>query len=279
MNHDEIKDSISAYCLGALDETEQSSIEEHLKQGCSECEALLGEMQEVVNGLAFAAPAQKPSALVKEKILAAIEPQKTPAAAPLTQLKEKVEDATVELLQRARERWMRVSWGLSLAIAVILVLLGLYSQNLKTEITFLEKRLEVSDQVVSQLRIELARQERILKVVQAPEVRIVDLQGQKSAPDATGRVLWDPSQKQAVFSALNLPAAPSDKDYQLWMLRGTQPVDAGIFSLDAEGNAIFTIETIADSINLTAFAVTLEPKGGVPQPTGDFYLVGAVIRG
>ncbi len=279
MNHDEIKDSISAYCLGALDETEQSSIEEHLKQGCSECEALLGEMQEVVNGLAFAAPAQKPSALVKEKILAAIEPQKMPAAAPLTQLKEKVEDATVELLQRARERWMRVSWGLSLAIAVILVLLGLYSQNLKTEITFLEKRLEVSDQVVSQLRIELARQERILKVVQAPEVRIVDLQGQKASPDAIGRVLWDPSQKQAVFSALNLPAAPSDKDYQLWMLRGTQAVDAGIFSLDAEGNTIFTIETIADSINLTAFAVTLEPKGGVPQPTGDMYLVGAVIRG
>ena len=58
-----------------------------------------------------------------------------------------------------------------------------------------------------------------------------------------------------------------------------QAVDAGIFSLDAEGNAIFTIETIADSINLTAFAVTLEAKGGVPQPKGDFYLVGAVVRG
>ncbi len=279
MNHDEIKDSISAYCLGALDETEQSSIAEHLKQGCSECEALLGEMLEVVNELSFAVPEQKPSPLVKEKILAAIEPQKTPAAAPLTQLKEKVEDATVELLQRARERWMRVSWGLSLAIAVILVLLGLYSQNLKNEITFLEKRLEVSDQVVSQLRTVLTRQERILKVVQSPEVRIVDLQGQKFSPDAIGRVLWDPSQKQAVFLALNLPAAPSDKDYQLWMLRGTQAVDAGIFSLDAEGNAIFTIETIADSINLTGFAVTLEPKGGLPQPKGDFYLVGAVVRG
>lgn len=279
MNHDEIKDSISAYCLGALDETEQSSVEEHLKQGCSECEALLREMHEVVNGLAFAAPAQKPSALVKEQILAAIEPQQAPAASPLTQLKEKVEDSTVELLQRGRERWMRVSWGLSLAIAVIVVLVGLYSQYVKTEITFLEKRLEVSDQVVSQLRTELSKQERILKVIQSPEVRIVDLQGQKASPDAIGRVLWDPSQKLAVISALNLPPTPSDKDYQLWMLRGTQPVDAGIFSLDEEGKAIFTIETIADSINLTAFAVTLEPKGGVPQPTGDFYLVGAVIRG
>ena len=279
MNHDEIKDSISAYCLGALDETEQIFIEEHLKQGCSECEALVGEMHEVVNGLAFAAPAQKPSALVKEKILAAIEPQKASAAAPLTQLKEKVEDSTVELLQRARERWMRVSWGLSLAIAVILVLVGLYSQNLKTKITFLEKRLEVSDEVVSQLRTELTKQERILRVIQSPEVRIVDLQGQKASPEAIGRVLWDPRQKQAVFSALNLPAAPSDKDYQLWMLRGTQAVDAGIFSVDDEGKAIITIETIADGINLTGFAVTLEPKGGLPQPTGDFYLVGAVIRG
>jgi len=279
MNHDEIKDSISAYCLGALDETEQIFIEEHLKQGCSECEALVGEMQEVVSGLAFAAPAQKPSALVKEKILAAIEPQKAPAAAPLTQLKEKVEDSTVELLQRARERWMRVSWGLSLAITVILVLVGLYSQNLKTKITFLEKRLEVSDEVVSQLRTELTKQERILRVIQSSEVRIVDLQGQKASPEAIGRVLWDPNQKLAVFSALNLPAAPSDKDYQLWMLRGTQAVDAGIFSVDDEGKAIITIETIADGINLTGFAVTLEPKGGLPQPTGDFYLVGAVIRG
>ena len=215
MNHDEIKDSISAYCLGALDETGQSSVEEHLKQGCSECEALLREMHEVVNGLAFAAPAQKPSALVKEQILAAIEPQQAPAALPLTQLKEKVEDSTVELLQRGRERWMRVSWGLSLAIAVIVVLVGLYSQYVKTEITFLEKRLEVSDQVVSQLRAELSKQERILKVIQSPEVRIVDLRGQKASQDAIGRVLWEPSQKLAVISALNLHPTPSDKAYQL----------------------------------------------------------------
>ena len=279
MNHDEIKASISAYCLGALDASEQSSIEVHLKQGCAECEALLGEMQEVVRGLAFAAPARKPSALLKEKILAAIEPLEAPAAASLTQFKENVEDSAVELLPRARERWMRVTWGLSLAIALILVLLGLYGQNLKTQITFLEKRLEVSDEVVSQLRTELTKHERILKVIQAPEVRIVDLQEQPASPGAIGRVLWDPSQKQAVFSALNLPPVPSDKDYQLWMLRGTQAVDAGIFSLDAEGKAIFTIETISDTINLTGFAVTLEPKGGMPGPTGDFYLVGAVIRG
>ncbi len=278
MNHDEIKDAISAYCLGALDEAETTIVEEHLKTGCSECDALFGEMQGVVGELAFAAPAQKPSPLVKEKILAAIEPE-TQARPSIAEVKEKVEDSAVELMKRARQRWMRISWGLAFATAAILFALGLYSQHLENKIANLEKRLEVSDRVVSQLRTELTEQERILKVVQSPEVRIVDLQGQEFSPNAIGRVLWDPGSKQAVIAALNLPSAPSDKDYQLWMLRGTQAVDAGIFSLDAEGNTIFTIDTISDSINLTAFAVTLEPKGGVPQPTGDMYLVGAVVRG
>ncbi|MCH8127687.1 anti-sigma factor [candidate division KSB1 bacterium] len=81
---------------------------------------------------------------------------------------------------------------------------------------------------------------------------------------------------QAVFYGFNLAAIPSDKDYQLWMLKGNQPISAGVFTPDADGNAISEFTTIPDDENISAFAVTLEPKGGVSQPTGEMYLIGAL---
>ncbi|MFQ5674929.1 MAG: anti-sigma factor, partial [bacterium] len=154
------------------------------------------------------------------------------------------------------------------------------SQNLRNKISVLERQLQLSEKVVSELRIELSRQERILNVMQSDEIRIVELKGQSTSPQASGKVYWSPDQHRAVFLAFNLPLPPLDKEYQLWMIRsGTQPVDAGIFSLTAQGSAVSVIDTIEDSLNLTAFAVTLEPQGGVPQPTGDMYLLGTVPSG
>ena len=73
-----------------------------------------------------------------------------------------------------------------------------------------------------------------------------------------------------------LPTLPSDKDYQLWLIKNNTPVNAGIFSVSSQDDKFFKIEQMADisEQSANAFAVTMEPKGGMPQPTGDMYLMG-----
>jgi anti-sigma-K factor RskA len=110
----------------------------------------------------------------------------------------------------------------------------------------------------------------------APDMNRVDLAGQPVAPGATGRAFWSRS-RGVVFAATQLPALPAGKTYQLWFVpANAAPVSAGLITPDPTGSATVhfaTPPTTPDRI--AALAVTLEPAGGMPAPTGEKYLVGA----
>ena len=103
----------------------------------------------------------------------------------------------------------------------------------------------------------------------------VELAGQPVAPRAFARAFWSRS-RGLVFTASNLPPLASGRTYQLWIVNGQTPVGAGLLKPDADGivHAVFT--TPSDLAKAVAIAVTIEPDGGVPAPTGDKYLVGLV---
>ena len=71
-----------------------------------------------------------------------------------------------------------------------------------------------------------------------------------------------------------LPKLPADKDYELWFFNGQKPVRAGILSQDPDEPT--RIEVPPDLPQITATAVTIEPKGGVAQPTGPVVMKGAL---
>jgi len=52
------------------------------------------------------------------------------------------------------------------------------------------------------------------------------------------------------------------------------PISAGLLKPDASGGVNVVFATPADIPTPVAMAVTIEPDGGVPAPTGDKYLVG-----
>ena len=108
----------------------------------------------------------------------------------------------------------------------------------------------------------------------APDLARIDLAGQPAAPQASARAFWSRS-RGLVFTASNLPAPPAGRTYQLWILTAQPaPVSAGLLKPDANGRVNAVFETPADLPKPTAMAVTIEPDGGVPAPTGDKYLVG-----
>ena len=109
---------------------------------------------------------------------------------------------------------------------------------------------------------------------------LVSMSGLDVNPSGYGKILWDPVRKIAVLH-VSLPPEAADKDYQLWVIRDKKPVDAGVFQVRYSGQdgALYKIDHLVetDKNHINAFAVTLEPKGGVPQPTGKMYLLGSTL--
>ena len=89
------------------------------------------------------------------------------------------------------------------------------------------------------------------------------------SPKAVAVSLWDNQQQRGVFVVQNLKPLPADEDYQLWVMdpKYPTPVSAGVFQVDAQGNmrVQFKADKLIESAN--KFAVTEEPKGGLPTPT------------
>ena len=113
-----------------------------------------------------------------------------------------------------------------------------------------------------------------LSIVAAPDVRRIDLAGQRPAPAAAARAFWSPS-RGVVLVAANLPALPPGRTYQLWFVTADAKVNVGLLKPDPTGRVDAIVTNAANLPTPAAVAVTQEPDGGVPQPTGDMYLVGS----
>ena len=130
---------------------------------------------------------------------------------------------------------------------------------------------------IAQLEVQLVEQQNQIAIVTSPSVRVVDLAGQGTNVQARGRIFWNQEQKRWFFNVRGLPAAPSDKSYQLWFVpKSGNPVSAQVFNTDSNGSAQIEVP-VPDQVNdLKAAAVTTEPFGGRPQPSGPFALLGAM---
>lgn len=254
-NHERYDELISIYSLGALDENELREIEEHLKGGCGVCEEMLKENEKVLSLIPHSIPSAAPFPRVKEKLFKKIRATK--------QIEEKTFAPT--FWERLQPLWLRLGGAVALALLIIL-----FAFNLS-----LRDRLKEQEIVISSLKEQVTRQNEIMEFLQNPNVVTINLTGLKPGSRASGRVLWDRKNNNALFYGLNLPPIPSGKIYQLWVIANNTPISMGIFNVDERGNNIIQVANIPHPRKVQKFAVTLEPAGGVPQPTGEMYLISA----
>ena len=96
-------------------------------------------------------------------------------------------------------------------------------------------------------------------------------------PQANAKVVWDTKAQQWAIYIFDLPAPPSDKDYQLWYVTKNAKISAAVFRTDEQGRTVLKLTLPPEALaGLAATAVTLEPRGGSPQPTGKFYLKASI---
>lgn len=255
----------AGYVLGALEPGERRVFEEMLEEASEEDRAWYEELKASAAQLSYGVERGEPSPEVKERLMRRIAGRAQPAAG------QGVAPA------REEDSWTRMAVAASFVLLVVSLSLIFYSFYLSSQLGDTRQTVERQEARIEQLTSELEQKEEMLAILGSREINVIFMSGMEVNPDGYGKVIWDPEQEQALLQVSNLPAVPEDKDYQLWMIRDNKPVSAGVFSMtDDMGNAFFKIERLADvrEAAANAFAVTMEPKGGMPQPTGDMYLMG-----
>lgn len=126
------------------------------------------------------------------------------------------------------------------------------------------------------LQHELAEREGTLRLLATPQVHLVRLAGLPPSPSATGQLVWNPATRAGLLLTSGLPQLPPNRVYELWSIAGNQPVPAALFDVDEGGHASLRLPPLPRAKRFTKFAVTAEPAGGVPSPTGPMHLLGGL---
>lgn len=179
----------------------------------------------------------------------------------------------------------------ALAASVAVVCAGLLARELQqgrvrtAEVTTLTQqnellaaRLDEQARTLAGLRDALDAQAQVLRLVGGPRILTATL-APKDGSGAAGRVLLDSTSGDAAIVLSGLAPATPDKTYELWAIRGKRPPEpAGLVTVDAQRGVAIIVPKLDAPTEVTAFAVSLEPRGGSPSPTGPIVLVGAVAR-
>jgi hypothetical protein len=249
--HEELAAALAAGIpLGA----DRAELDAHLGEGCARCEELLVELRQAATALAFGVPAAAPSDALRRRILASLEPARVP-------------EATVGSP-------VRIWPVLAAAAALLVIAVGLDDAHLRRQREDLRSQ---SAQLANRLQsaeTELAQRTLRARVLESDDVRMLTLGGKDPQPKAQGRVFWSDRARRGVLVAGNLAPLASDRQYELWVFQKGKPINAGVFDVDAQGRALFESKDFPEA-GVQNFAVTIEPRGGVPAPTGPIVLVGS----
>jgi anti-sigma-K factor RskA len=85
-------------------------------------------------------------------------------------------------------------------------------------------------------------------------------------------LLYDARAQKVWLYSVNLPECPNGTTYQLWAIY-EKPVSVGMFHMDSGETTHLFVKSVPNVMRAKKFAVSLEPPGGRPEPTGPLYLV------
>jgi anti-sigma-K factor RskA len=234
-----------AYAIGAIAGEEARAFEAHLAT-CPDCLRVVREQRELAVLLAEAAPLAVPSPGLRERLLARVREER-------------------RLVRPFRKRdW---TWGLAWAAAVAGLLLaggGLW-------------RARRAATALAEVETRLARREAMLNAVLDASTAMYRLRPTAdSLLPAGAQLFWSRDQHVWLLHAFHLPRLPAGRVYQLWFVTASSKISAGVLDPDSLGRALLRVDVPAAAAASQVAAITVEPAGGSPQPTGGIVFAGSL---
>lgn len=128
-----------------------------------------------------------------------------------------------------------------------------------------------SDSMVSALN----EKDAMIAAMAGPDVKVVALAMDKTAPQPLGRMFWNRATNDWMMVTYGLPAPKPGKTYQVWLVTDKAKISAGTFKPDSQGRTVMHANYAMARDALKAVAITEEPEGGMPAPTGPMVVVGS----
>lgn len=278
MRHDEAREMMAELALDALSAEERERVRAHISS-CTECQRELASLEDAVGALAYAAPVVPLHASrcdpMRQRLVgrAAAERESKSGAAPGGDVTPLRSMQRTDARPSRAARWMALAASLLVAAA-----LGSYALTQRNEADRLNAELRTAVGQSKQLEGEVDSLRRAVASVLGPAVQVVELSsGGERRPG--GRMFWDQATDTWTFVAHDLPALRAGRTYQLWLIDATQQrISAGTFAPQPNGRAFVQATYRLPPDSLAMIAVTEEPEGGVPQPTGEIVIAGNATR-
>lgn len=230
MNNALLEELAALHSIGMLDEAGRRILLQTVEND-AKCEKVLRDFTETATSLAHDVPVVSPPPGLRREIL-----QQIPSSA-------------------SGSRVNRFTPWMPYIIAACLMAIGIYQIRLILAL----------DQQFSSVRSEVVTLKQSNALM---GLRLVTLDA-KDAAYSSARIIvaWDPHLHRGVISLQKLSAPPAGHDYQLWVLdpNAETPLNAGVIAADVATRS-FTAGSV--SVDGPGFAVSLEPSGDQPTPTG-----------
>ncbi len=256
MEHKEIYELIDAYVFGILSQDEFEAVEKHLESKCTDCLQRLREVGELSVGLAKG---------LKET---------TPPAHLKTSLMEAVEKTMISTESVTPKNNMFQSKIITVLGTAAIILLVLWNGSLNFKVSELHSQLENSIKKLDRLVADNSVQNEATLLLGKPCTKLVDLQGVSPNLQASAKMFLHPDEDFGILYAYQLPVAPADKEYQVWLKQDGIMQSVGSFTVQENGSALIEVRGLQKIPTIDSFMVTIEPVGGVDSPTGMTYLLG-----
>jgi anti-sigma-K factor RskA len=177
----------------------------------------------------------------------------------------------------AKIRTLRIALVACIALLVVSVIALFSARNelgdAKNEILALNQDKEKFASTVNYLKESNADLQKIADMPNDPDWKTVKLAGTAMDPKAKMVVYWHTSGQHVMVdnSKMGLPQNDQAHQYQLWAIVNGKPVDLGVFDVKADSTHILV--KMKEIASASAFAVTLEKRGGSAAPTMDKMVV------
>lgn len=229
-------DDLAAFSISALDPADAARVEAHLA-GCAACRTEVASFNEVAWGIAELAPVAAIATDLRERVV---------ERARATAARRRTVAPNTRGLDRIRRLFdIRIPVAIPLVLALLLALSLAGLQSARTDAD--------------------AYARAVAGIATGTVVTLAATPGS----DARGSLVV-PADGEP-YLILRLPAPPAGKTWEAWVIRGQQPIPAGISGTRSGVITLVLSEAIRPGDGV---AVTLEDAGGVPAPRGAVVLQG-----
>jgi len=227
-----------------------------------------------MEGLAHAPNRVSPPPALKQRVLASLatqpqEPPRRPADGNVVTMPAKA--ATIR-------RGLHPAWLAAAAVVILGLAAALYSANATRRLLVddvQEAQAEAGD-LRRQLDQYAGQADLAVSILTASDMQPVAMSGKENATASTARAYWSPT-RGLLIVANDLPVPPPGRIYQVWVIGGGKPFSAGLLGQQGAGRGMLIAPPPSGvAPGSVTVAVTDEPPGGLPAPSGSIRLAGSI---